>query len=186
MVATRPGRWISYVPTYSSTSSLALIIHRPGQVCLIRVDLPTLAELSDTPGELAGYGPVIADIARQVIQAQHSSEWRFSIVDLDTGFPIHTGITRRRPGAADRRIVESRNPTCVFPGCRMPSTQCDLDHRIRFIDSGPATPRNLVPLCRHDHRLRHENGWTHVALPNGDHQWTSKTGRTYTTSRAPP
>ena len=34
----------------------------------IHVDLETLARLNDHPGELAGYGPVIADIARQVAE----------------------------------------------------------------------------------------------------------------------
>ena len=34
------------------------------------VDLNTLTELADHPGDLAGYGPVIADIARQVTASQ--------------------------------------------------------------------------------------------------------------------
>ena len=36
-----------------------------GGVVELRVDLTTLTELSENPGELAGYGPVIADIARR-------------------------------------------------------------------------------------------------------------------------
>ena len=41
-----------------------------GGVVDIHVDLETLAGLSETPGELAGYGPVIADIARQTTNKQ--------------------------------------------------------------------------------------------------------------------
>jgi hypothetical protein len=96
----------------------------------IHVDLQTLAGLAETPGELAGYGPVIADIARQIAERQHGSEWRWTLTDPDTGLPVDSGITRRRPSVGLRRSVETRNPTCVFPGCRMPSTDCDLDHRI--------------------------------------------------------
>ena len=68
----------------------------------------------------------------------------------------------------------------------MPATDCDLDHTTRWADGGETTTNNLTPLCRHDHRIRHQAGWTHQPLPNGDHQWTTKLGHTYTTSNQPP
>ena len=68
----------------------------------------------------------------------------------------------------------------------MPAINCDLDHTTRWVDGGETTIDNLTPLCRHDHRIRHQAGWTHQPLPNGDHQWTSKLGHTYTTSAQPP
>ncbi|MDJ0497485.1 MAG: DUF222 domain-containing protein, partial [Acidimicrobiia bacterium] len=37
---------------------------------LITLDLPTLTKLTNHPGDLAGYGPVIADIARQIAEHQ--------------------------------------------------------------------------------------------------------------------
>ncbi len=152
----------------------------------IKVELTTLAGLADAPGDLAGYGPVIADIARHVTEQQRSAQWRFTVTDPATGQPIANGITRRRPTASQRRQVETLYPTCVFPGCRMPATACDLDHRTPFSEGGPTTVTNLGPLCRHDHRIRHQAGWTHRALPDGDHQWTTKLGHTYTTSGKPP
>ena len=152
----------------------------------IQVDLNTLAGLADHPGELAGYGPVIADIARQIADRQHATQWRYVVTDPTTGQPLHTGLARRRPTAAQRRQVETGNPTCVFPGCRMPAGNCDLDHRTPYAEGGPTEPDNLTPLCRHDHRLRHQAGWTHQQLPNGDHQWTTKLGHTYTTGGAEP
>jgi hypothetical protein len=143
--------------------------------------------LTGHPGELAGYGPVISDIARQVTEDQLVCEWRYTVVDTETGQPIQTGTTRRRPTTAQRRTVESRDLLCVFPGCRMPGTECDLDHRIPWSQSGPTTARHLTPLCRHDHiTVRHNAGWTYIRLPNGDYQWTSKLGHTYTTTREPP
>ncbi|MGI8822811.1 MAG: HNH endonuclease [Acidimicrobiia bacterium] len=152
----------------------------------IHVDLDTLAGLSQAPGELAGFGPVIADIARQVADQQHHTQWRWTATDPDTGLPVHHGTTRRRPTPGQRRQVETGNPTCVFPGCRIPATQCDLDHRIPWSQGGPTSNDNLTPLCRHDHRIRHQTGWTHQPLPGGDHQWTSPLGHTYTTSGQPP
>ncbi len=152
----------------------------------IQVDLPTLTRLADHAGELAGYGPVIADIARQVTEDQVGAEWRFTVTDPDTGRVHHNGTTRRRPTVGQRRDVEARYPHCVFPGCRMPATECDVDHRVPYGEGGPTITPNLAPLCRHDHRIRHQAGWVHQPLPNGDYHWTTKLGHTYTTSGTPP
>ncbi len=153
----------------------------------IQVDITTLARLADHAGELAGYGPVIADIARQVTEAQDSAEWRFTVTHPETGYPIHNGITRRRPTADQRREVETRYRTCIFPGCRMPATDCDIDHRTPYGEGGPTVTPNLAPLCRHDHGVvRHGAGWVYEALPNGDNRWISKLGHVYTTSGTPP
>jgi hypothetical protein len=152
----------------------------------IRVDLTTLAELTDNPGEIAGYGPVISDIARQVTEHQHGSKWRYVVTDPTTGLPVHQGLTRRRPNAGQQRHVETLHPSCVFPGCRMPASACDLDHQIPWSEGGPTEVGNLTPLCRHDHRIRHQAGWTHRPLPGGDIQWTTKLGHTYTTSGRSP
>ena len=152
----------------------------------IHVDLTTLARLNDDPGELAGYGPVIADIARQVAERQPGAEWRWTLTHPDTGLVIDNGTTRRRPTARQRRHVEARQATCIFPGCRMPAVGCDLDHRQPWAERGKTRVDNLAPLCRHHHRIRHHSGWTHRPLPNGDHVWTSRLGHTYTTSGLPP
>jgi hypothetical protein len=148
----------------------------------IRVDLATLVGLEEKAAELAGWGPVVADIARQLTQ-RHGPSWRVTVTDQEGGV-VHAGVTRRRPAAPLRRLVESRNTSCVFPGCRRPSTSCDLDHRIRVADGGQTYPDQLVPLCRHDHVIRHRYGWTHTPNPDGTHTWTSPLGANYT--RPPP
>jgi hypothetical protein len=152
----------------------------------IRVDLTTLADLNDDPGHLAGYGPVIADIARKVADCNHDAEWRYTTTDPATGRPVATGTTRRRPTASQRRAVAALNPTCVFPGCRMPAANTDLDHRRDWAQGGPTTLENLSPLCRHDHRIKHEGGWTYRMSDNGSARWTSRLGHSYTTALPPP
>ena len=152
----------------------------------LRVDLETLAGLTEAPGELAGLGPVISDIARQVAREQRHCQWTFAVTDPETGIPVHTGVTRRRPRRETRRWVEARNPTCIFPGCRRPSRECDLDHRLPWSERGPTCECNLVPLCRRHHRCRHRLGWRHQPLPRGDHLWISPLGHRYTTSGRPP
>jgi hypothetical protein len=151
----------------------------------ITVGLDTLAGLVDDPGELAGYGSVIADIARQTVDQQHDAEWRYTITHPESGMPLHVGVTRRRPNASQRRVVEATYRSCVFPGCRMPARGCDLDHRIPWKDGGHTSTACLAPLCRHDHCVRHR-GWSYRRLPDGDHLWTSPLKHTYATSGTPP
>jgi hypothetical protein len=150
-------------------------------------NLATLTELADHPGELSGYGPVIADIVRQVARRQIDSDWRYTIVD-DTGQPAHVGTTSRRPTPTQKRRIRARYRTCVFPGCRMPSIVCDIDHSVAVADGGETCDCNLAPLCRHDHCIKHANGWIYKVRADNRIQWTSRLGHTYTTppNRAPP
>jgi hypothetical protein len=151
----------------------------------LHVDLTTLAGLSENPGEIPGFGPVIADVARQVAESQPDSEWRYTITD-PTGAVIHNETTRRRPSTSQLRHVEARNPTCVFPGCRMPASDCDLDHTHAWAEGGPTDTHNLAPLCRYDHRLKHQAGWKQETNRPGAYTWTSPLGHTYTVGPDPP
>ena len=151
----------------------------------ITVDLATLVGLDEKAAEIPGYGPVIADIARQVAQEQEKAEWRWAVTDHNNRV-VHTGITTRRPTTAQKRHVQARFRYCVFPGCRMSSADCDLDHRVAVADGGPTTTCNLAPLCRHHHRVKHEAPWKPTVQPNGDHTWLSRLGHTYTTNGQSP
>jgi hypothetical protein len=152
----------------------------------LHVDLETLAGLAERPGELAGFGPVIADIARQVAEEGTGSNWRFRVTDPDTGMPVHIGTTKRRPDAGQERHVELRDLICAFPGCRMPATECDIDHIKTWAETGRTNVRYLAPGCRHDHVGRHRYGWIYEPLPGGDYLWTSRLGHRYTKSGRPP
>jgi len=152
----------------------------------VTVTMETLTRLGDHPGDLAGFGPVIADVARQAAEQLEGAEWRFTVTDTATGRPVANGVTRRRPTTAQRRDIETRNPTCVFPGCRMPSIDGDIDHRRRWADGGTTSDDNPDPLCRHDHIIKDKLGWSYRPLTNGDYQWTSRLGHTYITSGMPP
>ncbi len=154
----------------------------------VHTDLKTLMELAEEPGELAGYGPVVADIARQVAESQTDAEWRYRITDPTTGQPMHVGATtKRRHNTAQKRAVELRDLTCPFPGCRMPSNACDIDHMKTWAETQRTSVQDSAPPCRHDHVGRHKFGWTYHRLPNGDYQWTSPLGHTHTTTgRSPP
>jgi Domain of unknown function (DUF222) len=120
----------------------------------IQVPLTTLMGLTDFPGDLAGYGPVIADIARQVVAAQTDATWRCSVYD-EQGRLIHHGITRRRPKAHDVAYIRARDRTCRAPGCRRPARQCDVDHTEDWATSKESCRCNLACLCRRHHLFKH-------------------------------
>ncbi len=76
-------------------------------------DLETLAALANHPGHLNGYGPVIADIARQVAEQQRHSPWTFTV--HDPSGPVHTGATRRRPTTKPPHRDPADSPTSARP-----------------------------------------------------------------------
>ncbi|MCZ7532891.1 MAG: HNH endonuclease [Acidimicrobiia bacterium] len=162
----------------------------------IRVDLATLAELNDHPGDLAGYGPIIADIARKTAKRRTDVEFRFLVSD-GNGDPVAVGTTRKRPRPSasrttrkrtltpkERRIVETLRPTCAFPGCRMPATDSDMDHIIDFVRGGPSEIPNSAPLCRYHNNVK-TCGWTYEIVGRDRYRWTSPSGHTSTTKPDP-
>ena len=151
----------------------------------IQVDLPTLADLSDAPGEIPGWGPVIADVARQMVADDADAEWRVTVTDPDTGDVAWHGVTRRRPTAGQARQIRARHRSCVFPGCRMPAADCDLDHTEAWSEGGPTSAANLGPLCRHCHCVKHSPGWS-LRREGRRFVWTSRLGHTYVTDGKPP
>ena len=155
-------------------------------VVTITASLESLTRLAEHPGDLGGYGPVVADIARQAVRRQHDTKWRWMLVDPDTGRPIDGGITKRRPTAAQQRKVELLFPTCVHPGCRMPSVDCDIDHITPWTQTGVTNTDELAPLCRYHHRIRHQAGWSYTHQPDGGHTFTTPLQHTYTTTGPDP
>ena len=182
------GGSIRSEPTSSSTCSPGRV--RPdgssdNGVVEIRVDMTTLAGIDDEPAEIPGFGPVLADVARQIVDEASDSEWRIVPVD-ENGQPVGVVTTRRRPTNAQKRQVETRNPTCVFPGCRMPATECDLNHEIPWAEAHRTTIRELGPLCRHNHIDHHRHRWKLKQIRPGIYQWTSPLGHTYLTGPERP
>lgn len=158
----------------------------PKPVVDLRVDIETLMGLNEKAGEIPGWGPVISDIARQVAARQEDGEWRVTVTDPDKGAVLWNGITRRRPTIAQKRYIQSRIPTCVFPGCRMPARNSDLNHLTPYSQGGQTVVSELVPLCRHDHNLVHKGGWQVRRLDLNSYQWISPCRHVYTVKVEPP
>lgn len=124
------------------------------------IELPTLLGLAEEPGELIGYGPIPAILARRL--AGVSSHWRRLVTDPVSGSLLDFGTTTYTPPASVREYVLARDRTCQFPGCARPGYQCDIDHVQPFTgadDGGSTNAGNLITLCRRHHRLKTHNHW---------------------------
>jgi hypothetical protein len=77
-----------------SAADLPAPIGRPG-VLELEIPLATAIGADCAPGELAGYGPVLADVARQVAAQRGDAQWRFSVTYR--GELVYQGITKARP-----------------------------------------------------------------------------------------
>lgn len=159
---------------------------RVGSVHLT-VDLATLAEMVSEPGELAGYGPIAADIARQLVEKTGRTVFEWTATHPSSSMPVADGTTRKRKHSVSQaRRLRGRFARCVAPGCRMPVVDCDLDHTTPWSESGVTSAEDSAPLCRHDHCVRHRTGWSYRLSSDGDVVWTSPLGGMYTTTGRDP
>jgi hypothetical protein len=147
----------------------------------VTVPRTTLMGLDDEPGELAGYGPIPAQLARELAA---DGTWRRLVTDPLSGAVLDAGTTSYRPPAALAEFVRARDQHCRFPGCRRPGRQCDLDHGIPY-PTGPTSHVNLCCLCRRHHRLKTKGNWSLKLDQAGVVTWTSPTGRVYVTTPDP-
>jgi hypothetical protein len=146
----------------------------------LQISLTTLIGLTKHPGELAGYGPVIADIARQIIAENPDLTWRYSVHD-PVGALIGHGITRRRPVATDAAFVRARDRTCRAPGCRVPAQRCELDHTNAWAETHDTSRPNLSALCSRHHHWKHLPGTDVTQLDDGVLAWKTPLGQFLTT-----
>ena len=145
----------------------------------VTVSLTTLLGLHQLPAELAGYGPIPADTAREL--AAHGT-WRRLVTDPLSGQPLDYGVTRYRPPPHLAEHVIARDQTCDFPSCRIPAHRCDLDHRVPFdpvTGTGETSAENLGARCRTHHRLKSSPGWYLTRDREGVIVWRSPTGHSF-------
>ncbi|MGI8881371.1 MAG: HNH endonuclease signature motif containing protein, partial [Jatrophihabitans sp.] len=111
----------------------------------------------EQPGELAGYGPIPAQMARRIADDE-TGTWRRLITD-DHGRLVDYGRQTYRPPARLAAFIIARDQTCTFTSCTRPAVACDLDHLRSAKDGGPTCEGNLHPLCRRHHRCKHQTDW---------------------------
>jgi hypothetical protein len=79
---------------------------------------------------------------------------------------LYVGRTERTVSTRLRRMLETRDGHCVFPGCRARVSRCHAHHVIPWEQGGRTDIDNLALLCITHHHALHEGGWT-MALKAG-------------------
>jgi Domain of unknown function (DUF222) len=147
--------------------------HRPH--IHVTVAYSTLIGLDEHPGELTGYGPIPASIARRIAAG---GVWRRLLTDPATGALLDYGRTTYQPPADLRDHVITRDRTCILPVCSQPAHRCQLDHTVRYPD-GPTAVTNLGPPCGPHHDLKTRLHWKLDQPEPGRFVWTTPAGKTY-------
>ncbi len=139
---------------------------------LDRISAAELAGTSTRAAILRAAAKAAAKIRRQAAADQ----------DADSGCAHTTASPAYRPPATIRDLVEARDQTCRFPGCRQPAWRGDLDHTTPFHCGGLTCPCNLGPLCRRHHRLKQQHHWTLAQTTPGTFRWKTSAGRIHITT----
>lgn len=162
-----------------------------GRAVVVNVVVPAdaLLALSEEPADLPGHGPLPASVARALAT---DAGWRRWVTDPVTGHLLDHGTRVYQPPQQLRDLLVAAHPTCVFPGCSLPSARCQLDHLVPFPrDGGAPAPTdgdppevggttsaaNMRPLCTKHHQIKTFHGWTPVAEADRSVTWTDPHGR---------
>ena len=150
---------------------------RAGTVTLT-IDAATLFCRDDHAADLAGFGPIAAEVARRVIDEQAATlVWRMRITH--DGQLISEHRLHRRPTADQLAYIRARDPVC-----RRPAHQCQTDHIRDWTERGITHEDNLQTACaRHNLAKSPDNDghWTTDRIDGGV-LWTSPRGHTYPTT----
>ena len=157
----------------------------PPMFCTPLRELTLTEALTDTdPGALSGIRPAIV-VGGPFLPGAIA---RRAALTATVTTIAHPGLAPPEPRYTPSRkladFVRCRDVTCRFPGCRVPATNCDLDHTIPW-PHGPTSASNLSCLCRRHHLLKTfwvgGVGWRIHQAPNGTLLWTAPDGSGYTT-----
>ncbi|MFJ4103063.1 HNH endonuclease signature motif containing protein [Amycolatopsis japonica] len=148
------------------------------------MDLFTYLGLNDAPAELAGHGTIPAALAREIAEGGNSVLRRI-VTDPLSGQVLDLGRDRYRPSAGLAEFVRVRDRECRRPGCHRPAQACDIDHSVPWQHGGHTADTELIDLCRRDHRLKDEPGWTYHLASDGTLTITTPTGQRYDSTPPP-
>ncbi|HET7174166.1 MAG TPA: HNH endonuclease, partial [Nocardioidaceae bacterium] len=167
-------------------------------VDLVMTDAAALGGSAE-PARVAGYGPIPAGIARDLLRGRPPADpgqtgpggrtaqarvWvRRLYADPATGLPVAADIRRRLFPAALRRLLVLRDDVCRTPWCGAPIRH--LDHVSPHAAGGATAADNGQGLCEACNLRKQRPGWSARARPGGVIETTTPTGHSYH-SRPPP
>ncbi len=81
------------------------------------------------------------------------------VVLVTGGQPTAVGSRRRLFTGRNRLAVKLQSPTCLWPGCWVPTSVCEADHAHPHATGGKTAPDNGIPLCGRHNRWK-QKGYT--------------------------
>jgi hypothetical protein len=155
----------------------------------ILMPIDALLDANDsTAAELEGYGPLPADIARDIFTTSKGRKWWRRLYAAPFGGPIGGDPQRRHFDGFMKKLIMIRDRVCRDPYCDAPIRH--IDHIQRYSDGGLTIYSNGRGECERGNYVREMPGWTVKIISSGfDGQShsikiTTPTGHTYL-SRAP-
>ncbi|WP_344252707.1 HNH endonuclease signature motif containing protein, partial [Pseudonocardia hydrocarbonoxydans] len=176
LAAALTGKLVIRDPTADPVMAAPVTPGKP--LITVLVPYSALTGADDAPGEITGYGPIPAQLARDIAA---DAVWKRLLVDPVSGAVLDHGRATYRPPAALADLVRARDVTCRHPRCRRAATACELDHVTAWQDGGGTSEDNLAALCTAHHDLKEQPGWRVVLRPDRSVEWTTPTGHTYRT-----
>ena len=139
---------------------------------------------SDEAGHVDGYGPVPADLARELafgdgLDDQHRRWFRRLYTDPGTGSLVAMDSTARLMPPALAGVLRLRDRTCRTPWCDAPIRHSD--HVRPVLDGGETSERNGQGLCEACNHAKQAPGWRAGPAPGIRHtvETTTPTGHTH-------
>lgn len=148
----------------------------------VTVPVMTLMDRTEGPGYLEGYGPIDPDMARRL--AAGAAGFTRLLTHPETGIVLSVGRDRYKTPKHLKRWLQIRDETCRFPGCNQPATHTEIDHSLDWQFGGLSAHDNLANLCKSDHALKSQTGWSLTHDGGGTLTWTAPSGRTYSSEPA--
>ena len=142
---------------------------------------------ADEPAHLDGFGPIPAELAREIVVGACDRDEKIWLRRLyaspATGELVSMDATGRTFRGSLARFVRLRDRVCRTPWCDAPIRH--VDHPRRHADEGPTAADNAQGLCEACNYAKDAPGWRARPGPDGGVVTTSPTGHSIAT-RPPP
>jgi hypothetical protein len=99
-----------------------------------------------------------------------------TLIERD-GVPIASGREKPTVSPTLKLLVQSRDGTCLVPGCAVRATRCDVHHIQHWADGGPTELWNLGSACERHHNRHHDGVFDIIRTPEGDLRFVTRDGR---------
>ena len=142
---------------------------------------------ADDDAHLDGFGPIPAELAREIVAGaceQGEEVWlRRLYTSPTTGELVAMDAHGRHFRGSLGRFVRLRDRVCRTPWCDAPIRH--TDHVRRHADDGPTSAENAQGLCEACNYAKDAPGWRARPGPDGTVETTTPTGHRFST-RPPP